>query len=248
MKHILCILIFITSLVTNAQNKELKISYKYIDHTLSNVYHMELKASDNIVLSYKIRMIKASHRKGDNSYKMTTDSVLLYKNYNEQFLTYEESLGRENLIIKEPLNLFKWTDVSKVDTILGYPCKSAIAEFRGREYTAFYTKDLEFTAAPWKVHGLPGVVLKLVSNDDVLIYEASTLEILDDQKAISNPFAHKEPIDYNNFCKQYKANRKEVIKNRKARAAQQNRKAPKYYKAPRIEIIIPENNTIINSN
>ena len=232
---------------TQAQNKELKIIYDYVNHAVKNTCHMELRAKDNKVLSYTIRMVKTGPRKA-NTYKLTTDSTLLYKDYTDKYLLYEERLGQNNLVMKEQLNLFKWTEVSEKDTILGYPCKTAMAEFRGREYKAYYSTKLNYTAAPWKVHGLPGVVLKLTSTDDVLCYTAVSIEMTDESVPIVNPFMHEESISYNAFCKQYKSNHKKVVKKRKERAARQGRVLPKFTKSPRIEVIIPENRFILNTD
>jgi len=245
MKILFAALITLLTLNSQAQDKELKVIYDYTNHALKNTFHMELRAQHNKVLSYTIRMVKTGPRKA-NTYKLTTDSTILYKDYTSNYLLYEERLGQDNLIMEEDLNLFKWNKVREKDTIMGYPCKTAFTEFRGREYKAYYTTKLDYTAAPWKFHGITGVVLKVHSTDDVVCYEASSVDVIDADGLINNPFSHKESINYNAFCKRYKAYHKEVVKKRKARAAQQNRPAPKNIKAPRIEVIIPENRFILN--
>ncbi len=245
MRALFITLISFLSTLTFSQDKSLKVVYDYINHAKSNTYEMELQSMDKKVLSYTIRLTRSGA--GRNiSYKATTDSSLLFKDYEMEYLVYDESLGRDVHVIKEPLNLFKWNHVEERDTILDYPCKTAFAEFRGREYKAHYTTDLPFEAAPWKFHGLPGVVLKVASTDNAVVYQAKAIEILDTNPSFYNPFGNKEPDNYNNFCKHYKAYRKEVIKKRNQRAKQQNRPAPKNDKAPRIEVIIPENRFILN--
>jgi len=245
MKSLATTLILLISLITQAQDKELKIIYNYVNHAVKNTHHMELRAKDNIVLSYTIRMVKTGPRKA-NTYKLTTDSTLLYKDYASNYLQYEERLGQENLVMEEDLKLFKWTKIRERDSILTYPCRTALAEFRGREYKAYYTTKLKYTAAPWKIHGLPGVVLKVCSTDDVVCYEARSIELTEESTALVNPFENKKPISYGDFCKKYKSNHKEVVKKRRKRAAQQGRAMPEFNTAPRVEIIIPDNRFILN--
>ncbi|WP_430810255.1 MULTISPECIES: GLPGLI family protein [unclassified Carboxylicivirga] len=245
MKSLFTSLIILLPLLLNAQHKELKICYDYINHAKPNTYDMELIANNKQVLSYTIRLTKSGSARNIR-YKATTDSTLLFKDYNKGTMVYDESLGRDIYIIEEGLDLFNWHTTEECDTLLDYPCKTAFAEFRGREYKAYYTTDLPFTAAPWKFHGLPGVILKVASVDDVLLYQAKSLEIYETEKALYNPFEHNEAGSYNAFCKDYKAYRKEVIKIRNKRAKQQNRPAPKNNKAPRVEVIIPENRFILN--
>ncbi|TRX71397.1 GLPGLI family protein [Carboxylicivirga sp. M1479] len=245
MKFVLTLLTVLSSCLANSQNQELKVVYNYTNHAKPNTYMMELLANDQEVLSYTIRLTKSGAGK-NISYKQTTDSTLLYQNHQQGYFVYEEKLGREHLVMQEKLDLFDWRLTGEKDTIVNYPCKSAIAEFRGREYMAYYTTDLPFTAAPWKFHGLPGVMLKLVSTDDVLVFQSEAIKLGDESGIIRHPFEHKTAIEYDEFCKKYKAYRKEVIKKRKQRAKQQNRPAPKNDKAPRIEVIIPENRFILN--
>jgi GLPGLI family protein len=245
MKSLTLIVLLLAGLLTTAQNQELKIVYNYINHAKPNTYMMELVANQKQMLSYTIRLTKSGAGKRA-TFKQTTDSTKLFKDYTTDYLVYEERLGRDYHIIKEDLKLFKWNEVGQRDTILGYLCKTAFAEFRGREYQAFYTKDLPFTAAPWKFHGLPGVILKVITTDDVLVYEAQSVEVIENSNIVYNPFANYEQISYDSFCKHYKNYRKEVIKKRNQRAKQQNRPIPKNNKAPRVEVIIPENRFILN--
>ncbi|MCG8581492.1 MAG: GLPGLI family protein [Bacteroidales bacterium] len=245
MKSLTIVFSLLIGLTLKAQNQELKITYNYINHAKPNTYMMELVANNEQVFSYTIRLTKSGTGKR-TTYKQTTDSTKLFKDYTNDYLVYEERLGRDYHVIKEELKLFKWNEVGQRDTILGYPCKTAFAEFRGREYQAFYTTDLPFTAAPWKLHGLPGVILRVITTDDVLVYEAQSVEVIDHSNLIYNPFANYEQISYDAFCKHYKSYRKEVIKKRNKRAKQQNRPVPKNDKAPRIEVIIPENRFILN--
>lgn len=247
MKSTLTALFAFLPLLLFAQNQELKIVYNYINHAKPNTYMMELVANNEQVFSYTIRLTKSGTGKRA-TYKQTTDSTKLFKDYTNNYFVYEERLGRDYHVIKEELKLFKWNEVGQRDTILGYPCKTAFAEFRGREYQAFYSTDLPFTAAPWKLHGLPGVVLRVLTTDDVLVYEAQSVEVTDNTKAVYNPFTNYEQISYDAFCKHYKSYRKEVIKKRNQRAKQQNRPTPKNNKAPRVEVIIPENRFILNDN
>jgi len=247
MKTLLTIFILFISLTSQAQDTELKIIYDYVNHAVKNTHHMELRAKDDVVLSYTIRMVKTGPRKA-NTYKLTADSTLLYKDYASNYLQYEERLGQEQLVMEEDLKLFKWTKIRERDSILTYPCRTAIAEFRGREYKAYYTTKLKHTAAPWKFHGLPGVVLKVCSIDDVVSYQARSIELIEDGAPITNPFEGEKTISFGDFSKKYRAYHRDVVKMRRKRAAQQGRAMPEFNTAPRVEIIIPDNRFILNTD
>lgn len=48
----------------------------------------------------------------------------------------------------------------KNSKLLGFKCKSATAEFRGRKYKVWYTMEIPIPIGPWKLGGLPGFNFK----------------------------------------------------------------------------------------
>ena len=62
-----------------------------------------------------------------------------------------------------------------VQTILGYTCHRATARFRGREWEVWYADDIPTSLGPWKLNGLPGLILQAFS-DDFISYVACSIE------------------------------------------------------------------------
>lgn len=55
----------------------------------------------------------------------------------------------------------------------------ATTNFRGREYIVFYTDNILTNIGPWKLHGLPGLILKVESHsyDEIYKIEATNLKM-----------------------------------------------------------------------
>lgn len=68
-----------------------------------------------------------------------------------------------------------WTLAGEVDTIAGYECHKATATYGGRDWTAWYTTEVPVSFGPWKLTGLPGLVVKAASNDGVHSFILTTL-------------------------------------------------------------------------
>nr|WP_294991356.1 GLPGLI family protein [uncultured Sediminibacterium sp.] len=66
--------------------------------------------------------------------------------------------------IKEPLPILKWTIQPLKKRILKHECQMATTSFKGRFYTAWFATDIPISAGPWKLNGLPGIIL--AANDD----------------------------------------------------------------------------------
>ncbi len=60
--------------------------------------------------------------------------------------------------------------------ILGYQCQMATARFKGRQWIAWYTEDIPLDEGPWKLRGLPGLVLSAYDAPRQYIFEGAGLE------------------------------------------------------------------------
>lgn len=56
-----------------------------------------------------------------------------------------------------PMN---WELLEENKTIEGISCRKAVADFRGRRYTAWYAPSITNSDGPWKLGGLPGLILE----------------------------------------------------------------------------------------
>ena len=48
-------------------------------------------------------------------------------------------------------------------TVCGYLCQQATATFRGVEWRVWYTEEIPSSAGPWRLHGLPGLIVEAKS-------------------------------------------------------------------------------------
>jgi GLPGLI family protein len=60
-----------------------------------------------------------------------------------------------------------WQLQEGTDTVEGYECQKAILNFRGRNYTAWFTLEIPISDGPWKLFGLPGLILKVEDADQL---------------------------------------------------------------------------------
>lgn len=93
--------------------------------------------------------------------KLTNGEFMtIYKNYPSGKLTHTEKICMDWFRYEEEMPMFDWVLTDSVTTVLGYECRSAKCTFRGREWTAFYTEDIPIMEGPWKLQGLPGLIMK----------------------------------------------------------------------------------------
>jgi GLPGLI family protein len=75
-----------------------------------------------------------------------------------------------------------WTISEDTLTVLGYACQKATATFRGRNYSAWFTLDIPVSEGPWKLHGLPGIILKAEDDESIFHFHAIGITQTGDEK------------------------------------------------------------------
>ena len=112
----------------------------------------------------------------------------LYKDFIHNVLTTYTSVMGEGYKVTEAVPEQKWTintDSSKL--ILGYNCSLATTLFRGREWKVWYTDEVSASSGPWKLGGLPGLILS-ASVDGYITIDATAIK-----------FASLTPVMFYNF-------------------------------------------------
>lgn len=130
-----------------------------------------------------------------------TDSYV-FTDLTKDCLTHYNKFGEDNGYYTEPLSEIQWTIVEdSTATVLGYECVMAESDYHGRHWKAWFTPELPIPFGPWKLHGLPGIILKAEANGG-FTFIATGLECTD---RIMTPMYMQ--ADYS------KVDRKEALKN-----------------------------------
>ena len=72
----------------------------------------------------------------------------------------------------EPMPVQEWEFLPGETTVLGYKCRKARCNFRGREWTVWYSPEVRIPYGPWKLRGLPGMILMASDSRGAHSYEA----------------------------------------------------------------------------
>ena len=117
----------------------------------------------------------------------------------------------------EPTPEIVWTLTDDTLTVGGYYCQTAMATHRGVAWTVCYTEEIPSSAGPWRLRGLPGLIVKAES-------EAHTFCLTELRKEASSITApeHRPDVQRMKYAKLLK-HRNEIFGNR------QYAKNPTYY-------------------
>lgn len=96
----------------------------------------------------------------------------VFQNVPQGNLTVYSVVTPDNYTYTESLPNINWTLSEETDTICGCACKKATGEYGGRTWTVWYTQDIPVTYGPWKLCGLPGLVLSAIDKEGIHHFEA----------------------------------------------------------------------------
>lgn len=70
--------------------------------------------------------------------------------------------GRNKMkMLKEQLPKINWKITDEFKDIGEYKCQKATGYFRGRTYTTWFTQQIPIPFGPWKLQGLPGLIIEV---------------------------------------------------------------------------------------
>ena len=153
-------------------------NYRIIDHSIGDMreYHAILEIGDSIskyesygsyrldsALVDKKQITNGDYLKLYNTYRPDFKEFLL-ENANTRQLTYYGMVSIDRYMYQEDIPQINWVLSDSTKEICGYLCHQATATFRGRNWVAWYC-DIPKSVGPWKLNGLPGLILAAQTED-----------------------------------------------------------------------------------
>ncbi|MDO5523444.1 MAG: GLPGLI family protein, partial [Bacteroidia bacterium] len=111
-----------------------------------------------------------------------------------------------NYVYEETLQMPRWVIETETKEILGYLCQKATTECAGRKWIVFFSPQIPINKGPFKLWGLPGLVVEAQDSNGFFNFSLSSFEKLSEQ--IDIIYTHRTYSD-----KKYdKLSRKDFLK------------------------------------
>jgi GLPGLI family protein len=134
-----------------------------------------------------------------------------YKNFVKKDIICREVLFNRTVLISDAYPDIKWdtSDTSKKE-IANYSCKKAVGAYRGRIYTVWYTEAAPAPAGPWKLGGLPGLIVEAQDGEKAVTFTFVAFNKTSEQ--IQQPDAATK-MTQDQYVREYKKAAKSMAKN-----------------------------------
>jgi len=169
MKKIISLFLFLLTFAFGfSQTHRFIYEFKYKQDSMKSDYtsvYMSLDVNPEDVQFYNYRYVEIDSTnitKGQNSqmWDKTTPVIIRQKNSDKN----TNLILMNDFFSVETVDKISWNLHSETKKVTDYTLQKATAKFGGRNWTAWFTKDIPVSEGPYKFRGLPGLIFQI--NDD----------------------------------------------------------------------------------
>ena len=123
-------------------------------------------AKDSLENAISISRAKSHYQNSSGNDNKISNGLILSSQGNQVVCNYATKTLYFNLqdgnqvYVKEVLPKFNWKITNQRKKIGSFNCILGTSTFRGRKYYAGYTPEIAVFSGPWKLNGLPGMILE----------------------------------------------------------------------------------------
>jgi GLPGLI family protein len=208
MKIILTVISFFIFNFSSAQTKtkDIQVVYNvYRAYMIPYKFQAVLYIQNNVSIwkdQWNTREIWEERPMSDKVKDMTIDknafkidaAPCLKTDLNKKEILFHGAVLKNWFLVKDNFLAFNWNITQETKTIAGYKCIKATTNFRGREWTAWFTPEIAVPLGPWKLRGLPGLIIEATDNSNTYIYRAEKVGPLTDTAIFKTDFASLMPL------------------------------------------------------
>ncbi len=137
--------------------------------------------------------------------------MYVFKDYGKAEMTVYDKAGMvERGVYDEPFGEPGWQIGDSTKTVLGYECIKATTDFHGRQWTAWFAPEIPLHDGPWKLQGLPGLILEAYEEKD---HHHFTAEGIENTTAAMYPIYNPDGYDRMNRIDLLKSRRNSLDNN-----------------------------------
>lgn len=166
--------------------------YSYSKYLLDSVYQADIanKASQETINRHL------------NQYATSRFTETVSKGFPSGHITTQDAVAGFNKIrYEEKLEFPQWELTEETDTLIGYPCRRAECSYKGRRWTAWFAEEITVSEGPWKLGGLPGLILKAHDSENHYRFTAAGIELCRDYRPITLRLKSYETVNRTQYRK-----------------------------------------------
>lgn len=129
----------------------------------------------------------------------------IWVNYPSNYVTVQETIMPYKFEAKEKKETISWVlHENDTITIHGFFCKKATTKYAQKDWIVYYTEEIPSSVGPWKLSGLPGLIVEATDQDNIHFFEMSelrqeSLPIIFEKNTFYKEVKNKKLVQYRNL-------------------------------------------------
>ncbi len=103
-------------------------------------------------------------------------SALDYFYYAKENKFFTKERVFNNYLMEEDAPRINWKISKDTASFSGVKCQKATANFKGRNWTAWFAPDMPFQSGPWKLNGLPGLIIEAIDETKTVHFQFAGID------------------------------------------------------------------------
>lgn len=138
-------------ILISGKNASLYLSYDIMDWAIN--YDMQSQEMRKKGLTQE----QINEQQGPSKKFLTTEYYYFFR---ENKFYSKESICMNGCMVEDVIERPDWKITKDTLSFSGIHAQKATAKFKGRNWTAWFAPELPFESGPWKLNGLPGLILE----------------------------------------------------------------------------------------
>jgi len=186
-KYIILLFILLPICQAYAQEKsQILAKYSFINSNMGENRTVELRINNNESYSefFDSNAVKdtlyTDEFESVNFNKVNQDPVKQQYYLRKDQIIFRDHVYTDNkflpVIVTESIPKFNWILLNGKKKIGNFICNKAGLNFRGRNYTIWYTTEVPTSFGPWKFYGLPGLITSINADDNSIVFDLVSVQ------------------------------------------------------------------------
>ena len=139
----------------------------------------------------------------------------VYRNFQANTIACIENALTERIFMQDTIRSVEWQIGNERKKIGKFECVKAEVDYRGRHWVAWFAPEIAVSLGPWKLYGLPGLILEARNSTDKIRNSFESLQIPAPNNIIIEalePKSGQKVMNRSQFVKQFIINNENHIK------------------------------------
>ena len=99
-----------------------------------------------------------------------------YLNLKTNQIIFKEGIAFKAIVAQEDQSNINWEISDETKKVGDFLCQKATTSFKGNHYIAWFSTTISLPFGPWKLHGLPGLILECYDTTNFFLAKATKVD------------------------------------------------------------------------